>query len=134
MFFGTSVLVGAGVKVEVRVSVGAGVNVGVSVGVNVGVSVGVSVGVNVGVSVGVLVGVSVAVDVGVSVGPINCPGPQPEIHKLAAKQTVAVICHWLFMSLLSFYGRTRRLMQLAGGAWVGPPVSTQNASMGQFVG
>ena len=93
--------VGVGVYVDVGVCVGVGVLVGV--GVNVGVLVGV--GVNVGVLVEV--GVGVFVGVGVSVGPNNCPGPQPEINKLATKKVVVMICRLVFIGLLRYHGRIR---------------------------
>jgi len=78
---------------------------GVGVGVLVGVVVGVLVGVFVAVSVGVIVGV------GVSVGPNNCPGPQPEINKLAAKKQTAMVCRFVFIDLLRYHGRTRRRLE-----------------------
>ena len=76
--------------------------------------VGVKVGLGVMVGVGVKVGLGVMVGVGVKVGPNNCPGPHPDITKLIIKNTkIAKVRCFVFISLLHYDGRTRRLLKCA---------------------
>jgi hypothetical protein len=79
------------------------------VGVNVDVGVNVTVGVADGANVGVMVGVDVKVGVGVIVGPNTCPGPQADRTKLMTKTRIAIVCCFVFIFLLRYHGRTRRL-------------------------
>jgi hypothetical protein len=85
----------------------SGIEVGVSVGGGVEVEVG---GTGVSVAVG---GSGVFVDVGVIVGPNICPGAQLDVAKLKSKTNIITVRCLVFILLLRYRERTRRLLKMS---------------------